>query len=325
MKLKFILILLLLIGISHADLPASYAQPIPDIKANGSDGPVSINATDTLSVTTSLDAGGNSSPADWWVVAKTPSNVWFYYSDALDAWFRGFEVSLQEVLADSSSDEVLNISGLPTGTYSIYFGVDTNMNGALDKGADQLFYDRVDVTVSASAAGNPGGSPSMATPYVNESDIREVGLFLYSSHKGIDFAPNADLRPYQAVFSGTVTKVNLDPPSSNANWSVQVKIQFNSTFTALYVFEPMTPAQADGATQLANIAVSEGQSVSQGDVIGHLFTPGEGAHVHFGLEKFDGSGGDPLACPESYFTSGAKSSILSLITRQDPSAGLCNQ
>jgi len=48
-------------------------------------------------------------------------------------------------LADLPSYEVLHITGLSPGIYDIYFGVDTNMNGAID--VLNLYYDKVTVTV----------------------------------------------------------------------------------------------------------------------------------------------------------------------------------
>jgi hypothetical protein len=41
--------------------------------------------------------------------------------------------------------ETLNISGLPTGTYIFYFGVDMEMNGSIN--FDKLYYDSVVVNV----------------------------------------------------------------------------------------------------------------------------------------------------------------------------------
>ena len=47
------------------------ANPVPNIKANDSDGPVT--PTGNLSVTVALDPGSRSGDnADWWVAANTP-------------------------------------------------------------------------------------------------------------------------------------------------------------------------------------------------------------------------------------------------------------
>ena len=48
-------------------------------------------------------------------------------------------------LFDLPPFEVLNISGLPVGPYTFYFGVDLLMNGSLD--LSELHFDSVDVTI----------------------------------------------------------------------------------------------------------------------------------------------------------------------------------
>jgi murein DD-endopeptidase MepM/ murein hydrolase activator NlpD len=80
----------------------------------------------------------------------------------------------------------------------------------------------------------------------------------------------------------------------------------------------------DGQTQLDSISVSLGQAVLQGDIIGYLYSPDYQAHVHFGLNKYVTGGGDPLVCPDPYFTSQARTSILTLIQSEHPGADICN-
>jgi len=121
------------------------SNPAPDIKTNGSDGPVSILKYTNLSVTISLDPGSHvDENADWWVLANTPMG-WYHYV-LPDSWAPGQAVTHQGVLFDLPSYEVLNMSGLPTGTYTFYFGVDLIMNGSIDPG--QLYYDSVEVTIN---------------------------------------------------------------------------------------------------------------------------------------------------------------------------------
>lgn len=57
---------------------------------------------------------------------------------------------------------------------------------------------------------------------------------------------------------------------TTSNWQVSVTIRFNLIYLVEYAFEPNTNVQSGGVTQLANILVSEGQTVSQGDIIGYL-------------------------------------------------------
>jgi hypothetical protein len=60
--------------------PMAYSQsPVPDVKINASDGPVSLNpAEDNVSVSVQLDAAGRIDNADWFVAICTPFGVFFY-------------------------------------------------------------------------------------------------------------------------------------------------------------------------------------------------------------------------------------------------------
>jgi hypothetical protein len=54
-------------------------EPLPDIKANGSDGPLTVTQADNLIIEVALDPGIYTGyPADWWVLADTPFG-WYYY------------------------------------------------------------------------------------------------------------------------------------------------------------------------------------------------------------------------------------------------------
>ena len=55
-------------------------------------------------------------------------------------------MTLQIPLRDIPSREVLNMSGLPSGEYTFYFGVDMVMNGLINIG--QAYYDQVSVTIN---------------------------------------------------------------------------------------------------------------------------------------------------------------------------------
>lgn len=118
-----------------------------DIRANGSDGPVTILSQDTLSVTVTINPVPKSRlNADWWVVADTPFG-WYRYDVASGLWNQGFTFTYQGPLfAVTTPFEVLRVSGLPAGTYTFYFGIDTTMNGSVD--FDRLYYDGVIVRVA---------------------------------------------------------------------------------------------------------------------------------------------------------------------------------
>jgi hypothetical protein len=123
----------------------SAEDPVPDIKANGSDGPITIIRSETLSITVEFDKGSfEGFEADWWLVAQTPFG-WYHYHPT-SGWLPGREVTLQIPLRDLPLREVLNMSGLPAGAYTFYFGVDLVKNGIINMG--QAYYDSVEVTIN---------------------------------------------------------------------------------------------------------------------------------------------------------------------------------
>ena len=167
---------------------------------------------------------------------------------------------------------------------------------------------------------------SMVTPYVNQTDMASINEAFSTDnsapwgfeHRGIDFFPNADLRPFRAVSSGVIDVIDLYQLESTSNWQVSVRLIYNATYSVHYAFEPMTPSQTDGEIQLNNILVSVNQSVSQRDTLGYLYAAGNGAHVDFSLFE----NWEPI-CPETYFTPAARDSILELIHVVWPGANMC--
>ena len=125
---------------------AVFAQiPIPDIKINGSDGPITLNQSDTLTVTVGLDNNGITDDADWWLAAHTPFGLYFF---TFEGWIDNWQPVYQGPLFYLDAYEVLTeaASGLQEGTYTVYFGVDTNMDGNVTW--DSLYYASVVVEVS---------------------------------------------------------------------------------------------------------------------------------------------------------------------------------
>ncbi len=118
---------------------------VSDIKANGSDGPINIASTDNLSITIELSpdefAGDD---ADWWLIAATPLGL-FHYQPESNSWAPDLTYSHQGPLFNLGEFEVLNIFGLLAGSYTLYFGVDMDMNGVLD--IDKAYYDSVTVNI----------------------------------------------------------------------------------------------------------------------------------------------------------------------------------
>ncbi len=132
-------------GVDYILLIIDTAGIVPDIKTNGSDGPINIASSDTLSFTIELSYSGyGGDNADWWLVAATPFGL-FHYQPADGSWASGLTYSHQGPLFNLGEFEVLNISGLPNGSYTLYFGVDMLMNGSSD--IEKAYYDSVTVNI----------------------------------------------------------------------------------------------------------------------------------------------------------------------------------
>ncbi len=131
--------------------PSGTDDPLPDVKANGSEGPINLGTSDTLSVSISLTAGSSLGvDCDWWVAVAIPFG-WYYFDVGTMLWvlagssYTDLSSTFQGPLFDLVTFTVLNMDGLPAGTYTFYFTVDTNRNGYLD--LSQLYYDSVVVNI----------------------------------------------------------------------------------------------------------------------------------------------------------------------------------
>lgn len=146
-------------------------EPIPDIKANGVDSSITITRNDSLSITVELNPGDfESMDADWWIAAYTPWMDWFYYVypgrwENAGWGLSGISLAYQGPLFHLTPLNVLDISDLPSGAYTFYFGIDTAMNGALDS---PLYYESVTVNVKEAAAYRTHGLNF--SPYIDEDE-----------------------------------------------------------------------------------------------------------------------------------------------------------
>ena len=188
------LLALVLIGLWYRHAGAATATPI--IKLNGVQSELTLTPDIPLTVTIQLDAGNLAGEeADWWVAAETPLG-WYSYTYP-DTWeFRGFNVSdlapaAQGPLFDLTEPlEVLNITGLPTGTYVVYFGVDTTANGLLDAGT--LVYDYVFLNVTEE------GSPY--TGYNLFSSLNSTTTYLMDNDGNVVHSWNTGYTPGNSVY-----------------------------------------------------------------------------------------------------------------------------
>ena len=127
-------------------LPSGSYGPMPDIRANGKSGPLTVSRGTSVSVKVSLDPGNRPlKKADWWVVAHTPflpPNNWYSYVYP-KGWQPGIHVCVQTLpFLLPPSFEVLNMA-LPAGDYTFYFAVDENADGIVD----ETWKDSVEVRV----------------------------------------------------------------------------------------------------------------------------------------------------------------------------------
>ncbi|MFH1969159.1 MAG: leucine-rich repeat domain-containing protein [Verrucomicrobiota bacterium] len=123
------------------------ALPEPIIKANGAVDIVTVNYPGALSVTVEMDAGSYVGvPVDWWVVVCAGSS--WYYMDSAAGWTQegAWRPVYQGGLFNLPATEVLNMTGLGTGSYTFYFAVDYPMDGILNVDGP-IFVDSVNVIV----------------------------------------------------------------------------------------------------------------------------------------------------------------------------------
>jgi len=125
--------------------PITALTLVPDIKVNGSDGPLTVTPSDSISVVVALDNNWQTNNADWWLAADTPFGLWFF---TFEGWTTDWIPAYQGPLFPLDSYEVLNmpVSGLPPGTYTLYFGVDTYMDRNVTW--DSVYYDTVVVNIT---------------------------------------------------------------------------------------------------------------------------------------------------------------------------------
>jgi len=121
-------------------------RPRPAIAANGQDkDAIRINRSKKLKIAISLDAHYKIKNADWWLLAVYKDS-WFHYRVKDGSWAPGIGYSFQGPLFNLEEFPVFDGS-LPPGEYTLYFGVDTEMNGQLDMEMDKLSYDTVKIEI----------------------------------------------------------------------------------------------------------------------------------------------------------------------------------
>ncbi len=107
-------------------------DPVPDVKINGDDGPLSLTPSDAVDITLSLDPGSHTGdPADWWIYV-TRNSIDTYW------WIHTGKWKKSSTPIRAAAADLRNVSGhsiyqgtLPYGSYIFTFAVD-EMNNILE-------------------------------------------------------------------------------------------------------------------------------------------------------------------------------------------------
>jgi len=132
------------------------AAPQADIKANNSDAAIAVarGAPVSLKIALTPDTLGNTA-LDWWVVRYDGTDL---SSWALNGtWTSGLKPAYQGAGMLLPLTEFYSSSGLPVGSYTFYFAIDSPANGLLDPSS--LVYDSVPVHVYTTKTDVADGSP----------------------------------------------------------------------------------------------------------------------------------------------------------------------
>ena len=244
------LILLLMVFSGHAGA----AGMAPDIRLNGVDKELCLTSDTPLSVSILLDAGNQAGvAADWWITAETPMgwssyqhpDSWDYSGESADDLTPAYQGPLFDL---TDPIEVLNITGLPVGTYVFYFGVDTTQDGLVNDGVPVADSAVLNITEEAfSHIGyNLFTSLNATTAYLMDND----GNFVHSWETGY--------RPGNAMYfldnglllhTGNVGNTSFD--TGGAGGVVQT-INWNGTITWAYEYTGTTHLQHHDVAMLPN-------------------------------------------------------------------------
>ena len=129
------------VSYGHKFLEAVSVQPVRagqtgwplvmDIKANGSDGPITVPSSDLVAIDISLDPGIMvGTHAEWWIVVQMPFGMfWSYYSYLYPTgWLSGINRCIELPLINLGSTNVWN-GPLPPGEYEFFFVLDDQVDG----------------------------------------------------------------------------------------------------------------------------------------------------------------------------------------------------
>ena len=149
----------------------------------------------------------------------------------------------------------------------------------------------------------PVGTPECVLPMQDPALVTDGQQFNSEHegvvHTGLDFRFDSPLPNIVAPCDGVVTGITVHPIARN-NLIVDVGIRYNAEWNYFIAFEPYSPDPLIADQQRAEIAVTIGQVVHRGDVLGRLVVPGgtEYPHIHWGVTQ---TGVGPI-CPRDILT-----------------------
>jgi hypothetical protein len=217
------------------------ANPVPDVKINGLDGPVVLKPPQTATISISMDSGGVSVSCDWWFALQSPLGMFLLTPDG---WSQNVVPIHQGPLVSFSNLTVVQfpVSALPPGSYTFYFAVDTVANGSVD--LDSLFFDSATLIIATDTGQfhvneDVGGGNiisgficnGLVSPFELHHDASGVITGTYHFHPESDNGGSWD-------YDGSIA--NVGPLTGNGTYSVNkggaglpVSITINpSTWTA---------------------------------------------------------------------------------------------
>lgn len=125
------------------------STPRPAMRVNGLRRVSTVDGADPIRLSVSLKAGpAFGVAADWWLVANAGGQL-YHYDLATSSWVPGLAPTYTGALFDLSFFALPKVEGLPTGTYTFYFGYDTAPNGQLD--IDKAVYESTVLTITPPA------------------------------------------------------------------------------------------------------------------------------------------------------------------------------
>ncbi len=129
-------------GVWKLEIDPPPGSPLPDIKVNGDDGPLTVPSTELVSITVSLDPGEQAGVAhDWWIAARL-NGAQLYWWTLPGSWtFSPWPMRAHNGPLFVLEDYVVSESTLPVGSWELAFAMD-----ALNNAWEGTFIDFVSVT-----------------------------------------------------------------------------------------------------------------------------------------------------------------------------------